>query len=65
VAPFSPPPSGATLQFVKSERKEAHMSTKEAFGTEKKTVATLGGLSVLLTLVLAAFPLVISPVFLA
>ena len=41
------------------------MSTKEALGTEKKTVAALGGLSVLLTLVLAAFPLVISPVFLA
>jgi len=41
------------------------MSTKEAFGTEKKTFATLGGLSVLLTLLLAAFPLVISPVFLA
>jgi hypothetical protein len=41
------------------------MSTKVAFGAEKKTAATLGGLSVLLTLVLTAFPLVISPVFLA
>lgn len=39
------------------------MSTKAAFGTEKRTVATLGLLSVLLTIVLASLPLFVAPVF--
>jgi hypothetical protein len=41
------------------------VSAKQAFAPEKKAVASLGALSVALTLVLAALPLVVSPLFLS
>jgi hypothetical protein len=37
------------------------VSTKSAFATERNTVVTLGALSVILTLVLAALPLLVVP----
>ena len=37
------------------------MSTKSAFATERSTAVTLGALSVLLTVVLAALPLLVVP----
>jgi hypothetical protein len=39
------------------------VSTKNAFATEKNTVLTLSLLSLGLTLVLAALPLLVAPVF--
>ena len=39
------------------------MSVKAAFGTEKRTIVSLGALSVLLTLALTALPLLVGPVF--
>jgi len=41
------------------------MAAKTAFGTEKRTVMTLGALSVLLTFVLSSLPLVVAPVLFA
>jgi hypothetical protein len=39
------------------------MSAKTAFATERSTVVTLGLMSVLLTLMLVALPLLVAPAF--
>ena len=41
------------------------MSVQTAFRTEKRSVLTLGALSILLTLVLASLPLLVVPLFVA